>query len=39
MNYYSPAEANGEKGLALYRAGEDGKFSTKAVRLVDLTGR
>ena len=39
MNYYSSAEANGEKGLALYRAGKDGKFSTKAVRLVDLTGR
>ena len=39
MNYYSSAEANGEKGLALYTAGEDGRFSTKAVRLVDLTGR
>ena len=39
MNYYSSAEANGEKGLALYTAGEDGKFSTKAVRLADLTGR
>ena len=39
MNYYSSAEANGEKGLALYLAGEDGRFSTKSVRLVDLTGR
>lgn len=39
MNYYSSAEAQGEKGLALYTAGEDGRFSTQAVRLVDLTGR
>ena len=39
MNYYSSAEAQGEKGLALYMAGEDGKFSTESVRLVDLTGR
>lgn len=39
MNYYTSGEAQGEKGLALYMAGEDGKFSTKSVRLVDLTGR
>lgn len=39
MNYYSAAEAQGEKGLVLYMAGEDGRFSTKSVRLVDLTGR
>lgn len=39
MNYYSQAVANGEKGLALYTASEDGKFSTSAVRLVDFTGR
>ena len=39
MNYYSSAEAQGEKSLALYMAGADGRFSTKSVRLVDFTGR
>lgn len=39
MNYYSAAAANGEKSLALYTAGEDGRFSTQAVKLVDFTGR
>ncbi len=39
MNYYTQAVANGSKGLALYTAGEDGKYSTKAVKLLDCTGR
>lgn len=39
MNYYTPGAANGAKSLALYIAGEDGRFSTKATKLVDFTGR
>lgn len=39
MNYYTAAAAGGAKSLALYTAGQDGKFSTKATKLVDFTGR
>lgn len=37
MNYYSSSEAGGAKGLALYTAGTDGKYSTKATKLLDFT--
>ncbi len=39
MNYYSERTDKGEKGLALYTANSDGIFSTKAVKLLDFTGR
>ena len=39
INYYSTSGREGPKGLALYTAGEDGKFSTKAAKLLDFTGR
>lgn len=39
MNYYSDRTDKGEKGLALYTATSDGVFSTKAVKLLDFTGR
>ncbi len=39
MNYYSDAVDKGSKGLALYTAGEDGRYSTKATKLLDCTGR
>ncbi len=39
MNYYTQAVANGKKGLALYIADSEGKYSTKAYKLLDCTGR
>ena len=39
MNYYTASGHNGPKGLALYTAAEDGKFSPKATKLLDFTGR
>lgn len=39
MNYYSSAVANGDKGLALYLADSEGRYSTKAHKLLDFTGR
>jgi hypothetical protein len=39
INYYTADAHEGSKGLALYTAAEDGKFSSKAVKLLDFTGR
>ncbi len=39
INYYSQAQANGEKGLALYVADGEGKFSSNYTKIVDFTGR
>ncbi len=39
MNYYTNQTDKGEKGLALYIANQDGKYSTKAYKLLNCTGR
>ena len=39
MNYYTKQTDKGEKGLALYIADQDGKYSTKAYKLLNCTGR
>lgn len=39
MNYYTNQVDKGEKGLALYIADEDGKYQTKAYKLLNCTGR
>lgn len=39
MNYYTNQTDKGEKGLALYIADQDGKYSTKAYKLLNCTGR
>lgn len=39
LNYYSASAAQGAKGLALYTADGSGRYSTKAVKLLDCTGR
>lgn len=39
MNYYTNQTDKGEKGLALYIANQDGKYSTKVYKLLNCTGR
>lgn len=39
MNYYSANTDKGEKGLALYIGDAEGKYSSKAVKLLSFTGR
>ncbi len=39
MNYYSANTDKGEKGLALYIGDAEGKYSSKAVKLLSFTGK
>lgn len=39
MNYYSAQNDKGEKGLALYIGDKEGRYSSKAVKMVSFTGR